>query len=70
MHHFYFNTIEDVRKLGSHLSLEDRDMILALHRKGYSLSAIATEICCAHSTVCYELRREILERKVIRGHTP
>ena len=46
-----FNTIEDVRKAGSHLSLEDRGMIQALHRQGYSLRRIAapTLLSCMNS---------------------
>ncbi|WP_353887997.1 helix-turn-helix domain-containing protein [uncultured Mitsuokella sp.] len=39
----YFNTIEETRKSGRHLSLEERGMIQALHRKGYSLRSIASE---------------------------
>ena len=30
----HFNTIEEVRKAGSHLSLEERSMIQALHSQG------------------------------------
>ena len=39
----YFNTIEETRKSGRHLSLEERGMTQALHRKGYSLCSIASE---------------------------
>ena len=53
----HFNTIEDVRKSGRHLSLEERGMIQALHRQGLSLRSIAAEVGCAHTTVFYELRR-------------
>ena len=31
----HFNTIEETRKSGRHLSLEERGMIQALHRKGF-----------------------------------
>ena len=54
----HFNTIEETRKSGRHLSLEERGMIQALHRKGYSLRSIAAEVNCAHTTVFYELRRD------------
>ncbi|WP_296770657.1 helix-turn-helix domain-containing protein [Selenomonas sp.] len=63
-------TIEDVRKLGSHLSLEERGMIQALHRQGLSLRKIAAEVGCAHTTVFYELRRGTPMRKSSRGRAP
>ena len=66
----HFNTIEDVRKSGSHLSLEERGMIQALHRQGLSLRSIATEVGCAHTTVFYELRRSTPMRKGSRGPAP
>ncbi len=66
----HFNTIEDIRKSGSHLSLEERGMIQALHRQGYSLRAIAAEVGCAHTTVFYELKRGTPERKSQRGRPP
>ena len=47
----HFNTVEDVRKSGRHLSLEERGMIQALHRQGLSLRRIAAEVGCAHTTV-------------------
>ena len=65
-----FNTIEDVRKAGRHLSLEERGMIQVLHRQGYSLRRIADEVWCAHTTVFYELRRDTPEKKGSRGHAP
>lgn len=58
----YFNTIEDVRKSGRHLSLEERGMIQALRRQGYSLRSIAAEVGCAYTTVWYELRRGTPEK--------
>ena len=64
------NTIEDVRKSGSHLSLEERGMIQALHRQGLSLRGIAAEVGCAHTTVFYELRRGTPMRKSSRGRAP
>ncbi len=66
----YFNTIEDSRKSGSHLSLEERGMIQAMHRQGYSLRSIAAEVGCAHTTVWYELRRGTPEKKGNRGRAP
>lgn len=70
MEQTYFNTIEDVRKSGRHLSLEERGMIQALHRQGYSLRSIAAEVGCAYTTVWYELRRGTPEKKGSRGRTP
>ncbi len=66
----HFNTVEDVRKSGRHLSLEERGMIQALHRQGLSLRRIAAEIGCAHTTVYYELRRGTPMRKSSRGRAP
>lgn len=70
MDHIHSNTIEDVRKSGCHLSLEERGMIQALHRKGYSLRSIAAEVNCAHTTVFYELRRGTPEKRGSRGRMP
>jgi len=70
MDQYHFNTIEDVRKSGSHLSLEERGMIQALHRQGLSLRGIADQVGCAHTTVFYELRRGTPIRKGIRGRVP
>lgn len=66
----HFNTIEETRKSGRHLSLEERGMIQALHRKGYSLRSIAAEVNCAHTTVFYELRRGTPEKRCSRGRMP
>ena len=60
----HFNTIEETRKSGRYLSLEERGMIQALHRKGYSLRSIAAEVNCAHTMVFYELRRGTPEKRV------
>ena len=64
------NTIGEVRKAGSHLSLDERGMIQAHHRQGYSLRKIAAEVGCAHTTVLYELRRGTPEKKGSRGRAP
>ena len=48
------NTIEGSRKLGHHLTLDERGMIQALHEQGYSLRGIAAAVGCAHTTVHYE----------------
>ena len=53
----HFNTIEETRKSGRHLFLEERGMIQALHCKGYSLRSIAAEVNCAHTTVCQRRNR-------------
>ncbi len=66
----HFNTIEDVRKSGRHLSLEERGMIQALYQKGFSLRSIAAEVGCAHTTVFYELRRGTPMRKSNHGRAP
>ena len=65
-----FNTIEETRKSGRYLSLEERGMIQALHRKGYSLRSIVAEVNCAHTTVFYELRRGTPEKRGSRGRMP
>ncbi len=49
----HFNTDEVVRKSGSHLTLAERGMIQALHKKGMSLRGIAKNVGCAHTTVYY-----------------
>ena len=49
----YFNTDEAVRKSGSHLTLAERGMIQALHKKGMSLRGIAKSVGCAHTTIYY-----------------
>lgn len=66
----HFNTIEEPRKSGKHLSLEKRGMIQALHRQGLSLRSIAIAVNCAHTTVFYELRRGTPEKKGCRGRKP
>ena len=43
----HFNTIENVRKSGRNLSLEERGMIQALHQQGCSLRSIVAEVGCA-----------------------
>lgn len=63
------NTNEEVRKSGSHLSLDERGMIQALHRKGLSLRAIAEIVGCAHTTIHYELKRGTPKRKGTRGRS-
>ena len=57
-----FNTIEDVRKSGSHLSLEERGMVQALHRQGLSLLRIIAEIGCAHTTTYFIPKGMTIER--------
>lgn len=66
----HFNTIEEGRKAGSHLTPVERGMIQALHDKGYSLRKIAAEVGCAISTVHYELIRGTPARKGSRGPQP
>ncbi len=64
MDHTHSNTIEEVRKSGRHLSLEERGMIQALHRQGLSLRGIAAALGCTHTTVFYELRHGTPKRGV------
>ena len=66
----YSNTYEDSRKLGKHLTLDERGCIQALHCLGISLRGIASQIGCAHTTVMYELRRGTPKRTSSRGRTP
>ena len=66
----HFNTFEEPRKRGKHLTPEERGMIQALQRHGLSLRAIAAEIGCAHTTIHYELRRGTPKRKGNRGRQP
>lgn len=70
MNQDHSNINEEVRKPGKHLSLEERGMIQALRQKKFSLRAIAKEIGCAASTVCYELKRGTPSRKGERGKKP
>ena len=65
-----FNTDEAVRKSGSHLTLAERGMIQALHKKGMSLRGIAKSVGCAHTTIYYELKRGTPPRKSNRGRIP
>lgn len=51
MDHTYSNTNAEVHKLGRHLTLDERGMIEALHRQGFSLRAIGEAIGYAHTTV-------------------
>lgn len=53
----YCITISAERKRGQHLGAEERGIIQALKRLGYSNRAIAREINCSPSTVGYELQR-------------
>ena len=50
-------TIPEERKRGQHLGAEERGAIQRLKKLGYSNRAIAREINCSPSTVCYELKR-------------
>lgn len=50
-------TISAERKRGQHLGAEERGILQALKKLGYSNRAIAREINCSPSTVGYELRR-------------
>ena len=69
MNQSHFNTIEETRESGRHLSLEERGMIQALHRTVHFRS-IAAEVNCAHTTVFYELRRGTPEKRGSSGRMP
>lgn len=58
------------RKIGKHLTAEDRGAIQALRKEGYGVRAIARNIGCAPGTITYELRRGTPERKGARGCSP
>ena len=64
------NTIETSRKLGKHLTLDEREMIQALHQQGYSLRDITTIVGCAHTTIYYEIRRGTPKPNSNRGRKP
>ena len=53
----HFTTIYGERKRGHHLGSEERGVIQALKKLGYSNRAIARELGCSPSTVGYELKR-------------
>lgn len=63
-------TNQEKRKRGKHLTLDERGMIQALYRNGYTLRAIADCVGCAHTTVFYELRRGTPIKKGTRGRKP
>lgn len=70
MEQLHSNTIETSRKLGKHLTLDERGMIQALHQQGYSLRDIATIVGCAHTTIYYEIRRGTPKPNSNRGRKP
>ncbi len=70
MDHNHFNTLEESRKPGRHLTLDERGQIQALHQQGLSLRAIAKAVGCAHTTIHYELKRGTPARNGSRGRKP
>lgn len=70
MDYNHFNTMEESRKPGSHLTLDERGQIQALHQQGLSLRAIANAVGCAHTTIHYELKRGTPARNGSRGRKP
>lgn len=66
----YFTTSITDRKRGQHLKFEDRCMIKAFHKLGYSLRRIAATLNCSPSTVLNKLRRGTGTRKGSRGRKP
>lgn len=62
-------TIYRERKRRQHLGAEERGVLQALKKLGYSNRAIAREINCSPSTVGYELKRGTLEYSG-RGRRP
>lgn len=65
MDHTSSNIIEDIRTPGSHLSLEERGMIQALHRQGLSLRGIAAALGCAHTTVLWMRKNKRMKGRCI-----
>lgn len=57
MDNINYNTFSTERKRGKHLTPEDRGVIQALHKIGYSNRKIAKELNCSPSTIGYELKR-------------
>ena len=51
------HSIMPKHKKGKHLSLEERVIIQTRIKDGFSLRAIARELCCSPSTISYEVRR-------------
>lgn len=70
MDRYYSNTNEAIRKPGTHLTLDERGMIQALNRQGFSLCRIAEAIGCLHTTVYYELKKRTPECKGAKGRNP
>ena len=70
MDYAHSTTTKVVRKLGKHLTLDERGQIQALHREGFSLRAIAARVGCSHTAIHYELKRGTPERQAARGRSP
>jgi len=70
MDQLHSNTDDTSRKLGTHLTLDERGAIQILNRQGLSLRAIADAVGCAHATVWYELRRGTPQRTSSHGRIP
>ena len=70
MDQYYSNTNEAIRKPRTHLTLDERGMIQALSRQGFSLRRIAEAIGCSHTTVYYELKKRTPERNGNKGRNP
>lgn len=51
----HFNTLEESRKPGSHLTRDERGQIQALHQQGLGLRAITKAIGCACSEILLKL---------------
>ena len=66
----YSNTNEAIRKPRTHLTLDERGMIQALNRQGFSLRRIAEAIDCSHTTVYHELKRKTPECKGAKVRNP
>lgn len=70
MDHQDYNTFENERKRGQHLTYADRGAIQHLHKLGYSNRAIARDLNCSPTTIGNELSRGTPPRKCKRGRPP
>lgn len=66
----YSTTNTTDRERGKHLNFEDRCTIKVCKKLGFSLRRIADLVNCSPSTIMYELRRGIGQRKGNRGRYP
>lgn len=66
----YYTTENEKRKRGKHLTFENRVIIQAYHKLGWSNRRLAKELNCSPSTIANELKRGTPERRYPRGRIP